>query len=84
MPDLNTAFSFARQDLEDRWEWYKEQYLKRMKKMTNKEAIKKDLSIGMDFIHSIIQSPDLANDIPNGSTISFLDEAGSKTGKKEF
>lgn len=32
MPDLNTAFSFARQDLEDRWEWYKEQYLKNMKK----------------------------------------------------
>lgn len=46
--------------------------------MNNKETIKKDLSIGMDFIHSIIQSPDLVNDIPNGSTISFLDEAGSK------
>ena len=37
MTDLDTAFSFAGQDLEDRWEWYKEQYLKRMKKMTNKD-----------------------------------------------
>ena len=31
MPDLNTAFAFARQDIEDRWKWYKEQYIKRMK-----------------------------------------------------
>jgi hypothetical protein len=28
VPDLNFAFSYARQDLEDKWEWYKEQYLK--------------------------------------------------------
>ncbi len=32
VPDLNFAFSYARQDLEDKWEWYKEQYLKRLKK----------------------------------------------------
>lgn len=31
VPDLKFAFSFARQDLEDKWEWYKEQYLKRIK-----------------------------------------------------
>ncbi len=31
MPDLNTAFVFARQDIEDRWKWYKEQYIKKMK-----------------------------------------------------
>jgi hypothetical protein len=30
-PDLKYAFAFARQDLEDRWEWYKEQYLKKLK-----------------------------------------------------
>jgi hypothetical protein len=28
---LKYAFMFARQDLEDRWEWYKEQYLKKIK-----------------------------------------------------
>ena len=31
MPDLNTAFAFARQDIEDRWKWYKEQYIKKLK-----------------------------------------------------
>ncbi len=32
VPDLKYAFTFARQDLEDKWEWYKEQYLKKLKK----------------------------------------------------
>ena len=32
VPDLKYAFTFARQDLEDRWEWYKEQYIKKIKK----------------------------------------------------
>ena len=31
-PDLKYALSFARQDLEDKWEWYKEQYIKKLKK----------------------------------------------------
>lgn len=31
MSDLNTAFAFARQDIEDRWKWYKERYIKKMK-----------------------------------------------------
>ncbi len=32
MPDLNTAFTYARQDIEDRWKWYKEKYFKKMKR----------------------------------------------------
>jgi len=32
-PDLKYAFSFAKQDLEDKWEWYKEQFLKKIKKL---------------------------------------------------
>jgi hypothetical protein len=32
VPDLKYAFTFARQDLEDRWEWYKEQYILKLKK----------------------------------------------------
>jgi hypothetical protein len=32
VPDLKYGFTFAKQDLEDRWEWYKEQYLKKLKK----------------------------------------------------
>lgn len=31
-PDLKYAFTFAKQDLEDRWEWYKEQFIKKIKK----------------------------------------------------
>jgi len=32
IPDLKYAFTFAKQDIEDKWEWYKEQYLKKLKK----------------------------------------------------
>lgn len=32
VPDLKYAFAFAKQDLEDKWEWYKDQYLKKLKK----------------------------------------------------
>jgi hypothetical protein len=32
MPNLNSAFTFAKQDIEDRWHWYKEQFIKKMKK----------------------------------------------------
>jgi hypothetical protein len=31
VPDLTYALLFARQDIEDRWEWYKEQFLKKLK-----------------------------------------------------
>ncbi len=31
MPDLKYAFTFAKQDLEDKWEWYKEQFIKKLK-----------------------------------------------------
>lgn len=31
VPNLRYAFSFAKQDLVDKWEWYKEQYLKKIK-----------------------------------------------------
>lgn len=31
VPNLKYAFTFARQDLEDKWEWYKEQYLKKLR-----------------------------------------------------
>jgi len=31
-PDLKYAFAFARQDLEDKWEWYKQQFIKKIKK----------------------------------------------------
>lgn len=30
--DLKTASKYAEQDLKDRWEWYKERYIKKIKK----------------------------------------------------
>lgn len=51
--------------------------------MTNNEKIKRDLAIGLDFVESIIQNPDYLDNIPDGSTISFLDKASPKTETKE-
>ena len=31
VPDLKYGLKFAKQDLEDRWGWYKQQYLKMMR-----------------------------------------------------
>ena len=31
IPNLKYGFTFAKQDLEDKWDWYKEQYLKKIK-----------------------------------------------------
>ncbi len=30
--NLKTASKYAEQDLKDRWEWYKERYIKKMKR----------------------------------------------------
>ena len=32
VPSLKFAVTFAKQDMEDKWEWYKENYLKKIKK----------------------------------------------------
>ncbi len=47
--------------------------------MKNKEKIERDLAIGMDFVENIIQNPELLDDIPDGTTISFLDSTTRKT-----
>ncbi|MBI9038617.1 MAG: hypothetical protein JEY97_10830 [Bacteroidales bacterium] len=51
--------------------------------MQNNEKIKKDLAIGLDFVETIIQNPELLDEIPNGTTISFLDKATQKTETKK-
>ncbi len=47
--------------------------------MQNNEKIKRDLAIGLDFIETIIQEPELLDEISNGTTISFLDKAAITT-----
>jgi len=32
MDSLKSASKYAEQDLKDRWEWYREQYIKKLKK----------------------------------------------------
>ena len=51
--------------------------------MQNNEKIKRDLAIGLDFVETIIQNPELLDEIPNGTTISFLDRATLKTETKK-
>jgi len=51
--------------------------------MTNTEKINWDLAIGLDFVESIIAYPDMLDKIPDGSTISFLDNASPKIETKE-
>lgn len=47
--------------------------------MKNNEKIKRDLAVGLDFVENLLQNPDLLDKIPDGTTISFLDKAMSKT-----
>jgi len=68
-PDLKYALSFARQDFEDRWEWYKEQ-------------IRREITVAFDFIEQIIDNPDLTEKIPEGSAISFIDDENKKAEKQ--
>lgn len=51
--------------------------------MKNNEKIERDLAIGLDFIEDIIQNPGILDEIPNGTTINFLDSARRKTETKK-
>ena len=46
--------------------------------MTNKEQIQKDVVIALDFVGQIIDNPVLLEKIPEGATITFLDEGNKK------
>jgi hypothetical protein len=50
--------------------------------MTNKEQIKKDITIAIDFIEQIIDKPDILDKIPNDAVITFLDDENTKAEKK--
>ena len=51
--------------------------------MTNKEKIKKDISIAFDFAEKIIDEPALLDEISTGSTVQFLDPGAENREKKE-
>ncbi len=51
--------------------------------MNNKEQIKKDIILAGDFIEQIISTPDILDKIPEGSSISFLDNENIKPEKSK-
>mgnify|MGYP006305730527 CR=1 FL=1 len=50
--------------------------------MKNKEQIQRDIAVAFDFIEQIIQNPDLIEQIPEGSAISFIDNENKKVEKQ--
>jgi len=58
--------------------------------MTNKEKIRKDIAISFDFAEQIINTPEMLDKIPDGSSIRFLDdeiathENKSDRGRKKY
>ena len=49
--------------------------------MTNREQVKRDMAIAFDFVEQIIDNPELVDKIPEGATITFLDEGNTITEK---
>ncbi len=49
--------------------------------MTNKEQIQRDIAVAFDFAEQIIDNPALLDKIPEGASISFLDDENVKPEK---
>jgi hypothetical protein len=47
--------------------------------MTNEEQIKRDMVIAFDFAAQIIRNPELLDKIPEGASVTFLDDENMKT-----
>ena len=50
--------------------------------MTNKEQIQRDIAVAFDFVEQIIDHPELIDQIPEGSSITFIDEENKKTERR--
>jgi hypothetical protein len=50
--------------------------------LTNKEQIKRDIAIAFDFVEQIIENPELLDKIPDGASITFLDDENVKKEKR--
>jgi hypothetical protein len=51
--------------------------------MTNKEQIQRDMAVAFDFVEQIIENPGIIDKIPEGATVTFLDEENKKREKRE-
>jgi hypothetical protein len=50
--------------------------------MTNKEQIQRDIVIAFDFAEQIIDNPSMLDKIPEGASITFLDDENIKPEKR--
>lgn len=53
--------------------------------MTKKEKINRNIGLTFDFIRQVIKNPSITEQIPNGSTLEFVEKdfvKVEKTGKK--
>ena len=50
--------------------------------MTNKEQIQRDIVIAFDFAEQIIDNPEILDKIPEGSSVTFLDDENVKSEKR--
>ncbi len=50
-------------------------------RMKNKEQIQRDLAIAFDFVEQLVETPKMLDNIPDGSSIAFLDEENVKREK---
>ena len=46
----------------------------RIKEMTNKEIVNRNIGLTFDLIRKIIENPDLADKIPDNSIIEFVEK----------
>ena len=51
--------------------------------MTNKEKVKRNLGLTFDFVHQLIEQPELLNKLPEKFTLEFEEKDFSKVIKKE-
>ena len=49
--------------------------------MTNKETINRNIGLTFDFLRQVIKNPDLLNEIPDGSTLEFVEKDFTKIEK---
>ena len=49
--------------------------------MTNREQIGRDIAIAFDFVEQILDKPDMLDQIPDGTSITFLDDENVKLEK---
>ena len=49
--------------------------------MTNKETINRNIGLTFDFLRQVIKNPDMLNEIPDGSTLEFVEKDFSKIEK---